>query len=79
MGQGHSTGVLQLLLLCGVGGGVMDQAPSKACLDLDGFSPWEYWTLHNQQNTFWVNDLVLRIKDLAEQNTGALPFYPNLL
>lgn len=41
MGQGHSTGVLQLLLLCGVGG-VMDQAPSKACLDLDGFSPWEY-------------------------------------
>lgn len=76
MGQGHSTGVLQLLLLHGVGGGVMDQAPSKAWLDLDGFSPWECWTLHNHQNTFWVNDLVLRIKCLADQNTGVLPLQP---
>lgn len=59
-GQGHSTGVLQLVLLRGVGGGVMNQAPSKAGQDLDRFSPWKYWTLHNHQNTFWVNDLAFK-------------------
>lgn len=60
MGQGHNTGVLQFMLLHGVGGGVMNQAPSKAGQDLDGFSPWKYWTLHNHQNTFWVNDLAFK-------------------
>lgn len=60
MGQGHRTGMLQLVLLHGVGGGVMNQAPSKAWLASDAFSPWRYWTLHNQQNTFWVNDLVFK-------------------
>lgn len=41
MGQGHSTGEMQPLLLHGVGGRVMNQAPSKAWLDFHVLFPWK--------------------------------------